>query len=522
MPPELLRALLTIGFGALAGGLTNTLAVWMLFHPHEPPRWGRRRLHLFHGAIPKNQGLLAEAVGRTVGDRLLSNEDLTAILAAREFREAFGGRLERFLSELLETRHGSLREILPDGAAGTAEELLGEATAILAERLLAWLDAREFEMLAEKALRELRARIYERPVNELLTPAREEELAALAEDWAASHVAGDAFRETVERQVEAALEHLLGDGRTLDEILPTDIVASLQRILSGTLPVGVRKLAGILEDAAARQRLESFAHDLLKRLLRDLRLHQRIVARLVITDETLERAFEALEEEGAQRLSEMLLDPVVQEATARRVNDIVGELLRRPVASLLGQPGQEDRRRVRDALAGWIVAVARDPGTHGFLLGRIRHAASRAAGRSWGDLLDRVPPERVTAATISLARSDAARARCRDALGLLVRGILDVPIGRPVDWLPPGAAGRAERALSGPLWAWIQTQVPEVVRTLDVGRRVEEKVRTYPASKLEETIRRITARELRLIVRLGYLLGAGIGGILLAVSALVD
>ena len=521
MPPELLRALLTIGFGALAGGLTNTLAVWMLFHPHEPPRWGRLRLHLFHGAIPKNQGLLAEAVGRTVGNQLLSNEDLTAILATREFREAFDGRLERFLSELLETRHGSLREILPDGAAGTAEELLGEATAILAERLLAWLDSREFEILAGEALRELRAHISERPVNELLTPAREEQLAALAEEWAGSHVAGDAFRETVEKQVEAALEHVLGDGRTLDDILPTDIVASLQRILSGALPVGVRKLAGILEDTAARQHLESTAHDLLKRLLRDLRLHQRIVARLMITEETLERAFDALEEEGAQRLSEVLLDPVVQEAAARRVNDIVGEFLRRPVASLLGQPGQEHHRRVRNALTDWIVAVARDPGTHGFLLERIRHAASRAAGRSWGDLLDRVSAEHVSAATISLARSDAGRAGLRNTLGVLVRSTLDVPVGRPVDWLPPGTARRAERALSNPLWAWIQTQVPEVVRTLDVGPRVEEKVRTYPASKLEEMIRRITARELRLIVRLGYLLGAGIGGILVAVNALV-
>jgi uncharacterized membrane protein YheB (UPF0754 family) len=38
MSPELLRTLLPILFGALAGGLTNTLAIWMLFHPHRPLR----------------------------------------------------------------------------------------------------------------------------------------------------------------------------------------------------------------------------------------------------------------------------------------------------------------------------------------------------------------------------------------------------------------------------------------------------------------------------------------------------
>ena len=87
----------------------------------KPPRLGRRRLRLFQGAIPKNQGLLAEAAGRTVRERLLSDEDLTAIFSNREFRDAFDRRLERFLSELLETERGSLRESLPEAAGDTAD-----------------------------------------------------------------------------------------------------------------------------------------------------------------------------------------------------------------------------------------------------------------------------------------------------------------------------------------------------------------------------------------------------------------
>jgi len=31
-------ALVKIVFGAIAGGITNSVAVWMLFHPYEPPR----------------------------------------------------------------------------------------------------------------------------------------------------------------------------------------------------------------------------------------------------------------------------------------------------------------------------------------------------------------------------------------------------------------------------------------------------------------------------------------------------
>jgi uncharacterized membrane protein YheB (UPF0754 family) len=59
------------------------------------------------------------------------------------------------------------------------------------------------------------------------------------------------------------------------------------------------------------------------------------------------------------------------------------------------------------------------------------------------------------------------------------------------------------------------------VKTLDVGRRVQEKVSAYPMEKLEELVRRVTDRELRLIVRLGYVLGAIIGGALVAVDMLL-
>ena len=519
--PELLRALLTIGFGALAGGLTNTLAVWMLFHPHEPPRLGRRRLHLFHGAIPKNQGRLAEAAGRTVRERLLSDEDLAAILSNREFRDAFDRRLERFLSELLDTERGSLRESLSEAAADTADRLLDEVGALLAGQFLSWVESPRFEEVAAEAFRGMGDRITARSAGEFLTPAGKDDLAALVAEWAGGYVHGDTFRESVERQVDAALDRLLSDSPTLGDILPDGVAASLERMLAGYLPAGIRKLGGILEDPDTRVHLESVVHGLFRRFLGDLRLHQRILARLVVTDETLERVFETLEQEGTEHLAELLLDPVVQTATARHVRDIVQELFRRPAASLLGEPGEESRRRACATLADWIVATARDPALEEFLSSRIRHAVSGTAGGSWSSLLTAIPSDRLCGAAISLARSDRARASYPALFGRLLRTLLDVPVGKPTEWLAPDATARARRALSDPLWRWIQTEIPGMVGTLDVGRRVEEKVRAYPAAKLEEVVRRVTARELRVIVRLGYVLGAAIGGILVLVTAAV-
>jgi uncharacterized membrane protein YheB (UPF0754 family) len=518
--PELFRALLTIASGAIAGGLTNTVAVWMLFHPYEPPRIGPLRLKFLHGAIPKNQDRLAEAVGRTVGNRLLTQDDLTGILANEEFRAAFDERLADFLVGLLETTRGPVREILPPEIVAELEALLDGAADLLEERLAAWLDSEAFEELVDRRVRELVERISDRTVGEVLTPAREEALATAIETWVSDLVEREGFREAIDSYIDRTFRSFLTEDRTFEEVLPAGLVGSLERALSGYLPIAVRKLGGILEDPEARSRLESTVHDLFQRFLRDLRFHQRIVARLVVTEDTLDRVLDTIESEGSEHLSEMLRDPAVQEATARRVNEAVLDLLQRPITSVLGHPGDESVEGARETVVGWVVGMSRDEETLSFLFGKLRQGLGKASEGTWGDLLDGVPPERLSAAVTSVARSGQARRAYREVLGRVLHGLLSRPIGRPADWLPADSTPRIQRALAEPLWGWIQTQIPHVVNTLDVGRRVEEKVRGFPTPKMEELVRRVTQRELRLIVHLGYVLGAAIGLVLVGLNAL--
>ena len=91
----------------------------------------------------------------------------------------------------------------------------------------------------------------------------------------------------------------------------------------------------------------------------------------------------------------------------------------------------------------------------------------------------------------------------------------------PARWLPEDGSSRLETALGDPIWEWLQTQVPAVVERIDVARRVEEKVRHFPTERLEEIVRRVTDRELRLIVNLGYVLGAMIGVVTVLVQYLL-
>lgn len=108
MPAILFKFLLAILLGAIIGYITNDVAIWMLFHPHEK-KW------ILHGVIPKNQSRLAEAIGDMVAQNLLDTETLKASLLTDE---TFG-KIRLGLAEALHRvrqEERTLRQILEEQA----------------------------------------------------------------------------------------------------------------------------------------------------------------------------------------------------------------------------------------------------------------------------------------------------------------------------------------------------------------------------------------------------------------------
>lgn len=521
MNPELIRALVTIGFGALAGGLTNSVAIWMLFHPYEPPRLGRWRIGFFQGAVPKNQARLAAAIGRTVGNRLLTPEDLTRTFADVEFRRAFDERLGIFLEELLRRERGSVRDLLPPSLLAELEPVLEDVIELALARLDEYLASERFEESMKRRAGQLVETLADEPIGGVLTPARGEALGGVVREWLGGAVESRDFQGAVDDYLERGSRRLLAPGRTFEEVLPLGLVGAVEKAIGSYLPLAIERLGKLLEDPGARARFEATIHDLLRRFLRDLRFHQRVVARLVMTEDTVDKVLDTIEREGAERLSEILRDPAVQDAMARGVNEAIVDFLRRPVASVLGEPDDPSVLEARATLSDWVVGMARDEATQGFVVEKLQSGLDKAGARTWGEVLERVPPERLATWAVTAARSEAAGKAYREGARRLVTSLLDRPIGTPAAWLPGGAPERIEAALADPIWDWLQTQVPDVVERLDVGRRVEQKVLEFPTPRMEELVRKITDRELRLIVRLGYVLGAIVGSVLVVVDALM-
>ena len=516
-----LRDGLTILFGALAGGVTNRIAITMLFHPYQPPRVLGRPIRWLQGAVPKNQARLARTIGNTIGTRLLTAQDVAAELQDERLREAFEAQLLDLVQGLLEGEKPALAELLPEPALQEARRILETLLDAVQERIVAALGSEEFRADAARILETLAASLEDESLAESLGEERLRQLRAQSEDWMTRLVDSASFAGTVRGHLERAASRLLVPGRSFEELLPVGLVAAVEHAISDYLPIAMERLGRLLEDPRARARVEQAIHDLLDRFMQDLRFHQRVVAKLIITEETVDRVIDTLEAEGADRLGDLLREGEVQDAMARSVNEAIVDFLRRPVLQVLGKPEDPQVGSALDSITDWVVEASRDPEVRAFLLDRIEAAILRAGDRSWADVVRLVPAHRAGGWIASGLSSETGHGLYTRFKEWLVTRLISHPIGSLERYGREGAAERLATALAEPVWEWVTSKVPEVAANVRVADRVESKIMEFPIPELEKLVRTVTQKELNLIVRLGYVLGAGIGLLLVLVRSFI-
>ncbi len=312
MSPTLREFLLNVAIGTIAGGVTNAIAVWMLFHPYDK-KWG------LHGAIPKNKARLATSIGRTVGEKLLTPKDLLDELHRAGFRNTLDAKLAVAIQQLLEVERGSLREMLPPAVLEEVERALTGLGPIVGERVSAWTATPAFEVKAREALATLRRELGSRPVSDVLTETRRKELAAQAAELAASLL--DESRKAEQRSTAArigdAVLRIAGEERTKSFV---------ERAVSDALGrAGTRTWSEVLdiigEDVVVQWVLEGARSPKVQHLAAD----GATAGTMSLLDRPIGRPARFLADDAAQRLG-AVAGPAVWDWLERELPKVVEQL----------------------------------------------------------------------------------------------------------------------------------------------------------------------------------------------------
>jgi hypothetical protein len=442
-------------------------------------------------------------------------------LTAPAVRQAFDEAMGRLVDELLTREHGplagSLSPALSEAVAGFIAEL-GERTA---ERVAVFAETPDFVRLVERTLERLREDLGPRPLGGEFTSVLREAVAHRVGDWTGHLAEGDEVEATLRAWVEGQLAALEADPRPIADRLPPGLLAPLEQAIEEYLPTAMDQLAGLLADPDTRAAVSRALRVAFDGAARQLLLHERLLARLVVTDATFERLLDGLEAHGFERFAASLAAPELRRRLAQVVHQALQGLLRMPLGERLARLSPDRRAALCRTVGDWVVDAARSPATRDAVQHLVGRGLDAVAERTWGELLALFPVERLADVLRSALQSEAGRVWVAGAIRGAAERLLAQPIGRPADWLGPQTLANLTRAVADTTWTFVQEQVPEVVERIRVPEMVEQKVLSFPTQRLEEIVRGVTQRELDLIVRLGYVIGGLVGLIAFAVSQVV-
>lgn len=517
--------ILPILIGIIAGLVTNAVAIWMLFHPYKPLRMGPVQI-LPMGAVPKEIDRIARRIGETVGRDLLTPEDIARTLSSDAFRARFDDALRGALGSLVEQRIGPAREQLTRQQVAELEKVLQRILDKILEGLGIYLNSEDWEDRVRTFARGLSGEFRDQPFSVVLTPALQEDLnRGLGQLWAGVRDSPE-FARVISEALERAIESFLTSEKPLRHYVPSGAVNVGESVVANYLPILLDRLGGVLDHPVTREKLQDALRRFTDRFLDAQKSWKRIVGRLVITERTLAQTVEAIEQGGVDEISGLLREPEVQARIAAVVNGGLEDLLDRPVRDIFSDITPERAERLRAAMVERVLYLFRHRTTEEVVLGRLRQVVSAASNRTVGDALRILGEERARELTDGAADWVVRTLRRERALGFLrsvveqrTSWMLSVPIGRVGDFIPAEGVRGAENLMFDPLWNFLQKRVPAAVAGLPVAQMVEEKLRSYPITKVEEIIWRVSKKELVLIVYLGGFLGAIVGALMLVLES---
>ncbi len=188
-----LLLLLQMGIGALIGGMTNELAIRMLFRPYKAIYLGKWRMPFTPGLIPKRHDELAIQMGKLVENFLITPQGVRSMLMKgqvdQEIQQWLLKRVDQWasseetiqelmtrwgmpLTENLEARvrdqlvihlgervtqasYLTLDELLPEDAKKGLENKIADAAPYLLEKMSRFLGSREGEVMIKGMLSQL-------------------------------------------------------------------------------------------------------------------------------------------------------------------------------------------------------------------------------------------------------------------------------------------------------------------------------------------------------------------------------
>ena len=506
---------LLILFATVHGYVGAWLAVRMLFRPRKPLRlFG---LTIFpQGMIPRHRDRLATAIGKAVGEELVSHDTIIEQLTGNDFlRRKIRGVVDSYTSDLLSQNYPSIIETLPKNVREPILDAISGLQLRLSEHITAILKSDESTAAISSFVTRRVDDVMGKRVSEVIDDETFEKITSFLDARVRSAVAARSFEDKIREFINRRIDDLTGSETPLGDLFTDDAVALLKEKANEQVEPAIRQLSELAASERTRNQIGALIKKEVHGYYENLPFYKKI---FVSRENLLQEVDNLVNESLPRRIEETLRGELFADEARNFIGSSIDNALSKPLPVAIGTIAPEQLFRLKEQVAGSVLGLIRGEEMIGGITSYISEALDGLRPHSIDSILRAIHPEAEEKLKSMLSRGlldILAREETANIINEMLAGqidkLLSQPIGRIGDHIGEQKVRDASTSLTDAIISAVHAKLPEAVAEFDVGGVVREKIRNYPVEKLESLVMSVAKEHLRTIELFGALFGFLIG-----------
>ena len=326
----------------------------MLFRPRNPFRV--LGITLFpQGMIPRHRDRLANAIGKAVGEELVSQDTILEQLTGKDFlRNKIQAVVDSYTDELLSQEYPSLIEALPKNVREPVLDAISGLQMRVAEHIKEVLRSEQSQTAIRDYVTKRLDDVLSERASDIIDDTTFENIIGFLEERIRAAIKSKAFEDKVRDFVSRRMDDLVQAETPIGQMFTDEAVALLKEKANDQ----IAPVAHHLTQVAAEQRTRDQIATLIKKEIHEFYEGLSFFKKIFVSRENLLREVDDLVNESLpQRIEETLKGDFFAQEARSFISNGIDNALARPLPAVIGTVDPEQLNRLKAQVTRSVLSV---------------------------------------------------------------------------------------------------------------------------------------------------------------------
>lgn len=504
-------------FATVHGYIGAWLAVRMLFRPRNPIKI--LGLTIFpQGMIPRHRDRLAAAIGKAVGEELVSQETVLEELFEKDFlRKKIQSVVESYTDELLSKDYPSLIDTLPANLREPILDTIFSLQLKITEHIQTVLRNEETAASIGEFIERRVDEFLSKRVSEVVDEQQFQQILNFLETRLKSAVKEPALEKKISDFIDKQIDGLAIQTTTLGEMFTPDAIALLKEKAAEQIDPIIHQLSELATAERTRNQIGALIKKEVHEYYEQLPFFKKI---FVSRDNLIGEVDDLVNESLPKRIEETLRGDFFAAEAKSFLDTTIDSVMARPLNEIAGQIAPEQLARVKSQAKKSVLSLLQGDAMQHSISAYLIDSLHKIRPHSIDAILQLVHPESeeklkkmLSSGLVDILNRDETATIINKVLTKQIDRLLSAPIGKLSRHVSEEQIKKAGGNLTETIISAAREKLPQLIQEFNIGEVVREKINNYPVEKLESLVLSVAKEHLRKIelfgALFGFLLGVG-------------